>query len=829
MNRRFEPKGIIKGLLGGFLRLIGILGKMVGTILLIIIATGLIFACIFAFYVKFNLSSELDLALTDYNLSESSVIYYVDDTTGLSYELQTLYGNENRVVVGYDDIPQSLIDAAVAIEDKRFYSHQGVDWYRTTAAVFNMFLRQDDTFGGSTITQQLIKNLTGQDQVTVKRKLVEIFQALELEKKYTKKQIMEWYLNTIYFGERCYGVETASFEYYGKDVSELSLAECAAIIGITNNPSLYDPYISDSTLENNKERQKDILNEMLDQGKITQEEYEQAISEQLVFQRGSDAENVEGAEASSVYSWFVDEVIRDVTADLMEKFNVNEAAAQLMLYSGGYSIYSTIDVDIQNIVDKVYTNTENLPYADSDLGQSLQSAISIIDPHTGYVVAMAGGVGEKETSLSWNRATQSKRSPGSAIKPITVYGPALEVGAITPYSVLDDAPLYFNYSGGYNGYYPKNEAGYVYSGRVTVMYGLQKSLNTIATKVVDMITPEVSFKFGRENFGLTTLVESRTDSNGNVSSDVDIAPMALGALTDGVSVEELTAAYSAYANDGYYNKPVTYSKVVDGGGNIVLENAVTPTYAVSEVTTYYMNTLLTNAVNVGTGTPARFSNMTIAGKTGTSSSNTDRWFVGYTPYYAAAVWVGFDIPEEIVVSGNNPAAMMWKYIMQEVHENLDYAKFDTPDNIVSVRYCLDCGKLATDACEMDVRGSRVAVGYYYVDDVPTEYCDCHVKVELCDESNLIAGENCPLTHEASLLDFDRSQYPASLVLGDDAYQVTKYGQCELEHLPEVPPDNPHNTDDGTLPDTGGDTTDNSGETGTGSSSNTDNSTNNSLH
>ncbi len=279
---------------------------------------------------------------------------------------------------------------------------------------------------------------------------------------------------------------------------------------------------------------------------------------------------------------------------------------------------------------------------------------------------------------------------------------------------------------------------------------------------------------------------------------------------------------------------------------MILENSVNPTYAVSKVTAYYMNTLLTNAVNVGTGTPAKFSNMTIAGKTGTSSSNTDRWFVGYTPYYSAAVWVGFDIPEEIVVSGNNPAVLMWKYVMQEIHANLEYAKFDTPDNIVAVKYCLDSGKLATDACEKDVRGSRVAVGYFYVDDVPTEYCDVHEKVQLCDESNLIAGENCPSTHEAALLNIDRSQYPNYLVLGDSQYLISNYGHCELDHGASgtggeeggAGGDNPDNAggDDGDgTTDDGGTGENNNGTgrengTGTGSGSNTgNNNENNSTH
>ncbi|MBQ9980375.1 MAG: PBP1A family penicillin-binding protein, partial [Oscillospiraceae bacterium] len=687
--------------------------------------------------------------------------------------------DENRIIVSYDQIPKHLRDAAVAIEDKRFYSHQGVDWYRTVAAVFNMFLSMDDTFGGSTITQQLIKNTTGEDQVTVKRKLVEIFQALELEKKYTKKQILESYLNTIYFGQKCYGVQTAANMYYGKDVSELSLAESAALIGITNNPSLYDPYISDASRERNKSRQEDILYEMLKQGKITQAEYDEAVDEELVFTRGNASDTTK---KNTAYSWFVDEVIRDVTEDLMEKYDLNEQGARTMLYTGGYSIYATIDMDIQNIVDEVYENTENMPYADSDLGQTLQSAIVVTDPYTGHVVAMAGGIGEKTESLNWNRATMSKRSPGSSIKPLTVYGPALELGYITPYSVLDDSPLYFDYAGGKNGFYPKNDFGYVYSGACTIMYAVQRSLNTVAAKVVDGISPEQAFRFGYENFGLETLIAERFSDDGRTKwSDVDIAPMALGALTDGVSVKDMAAAYGAFANQGYFNEPITYTHMTTDDGEIILENEITPSYAVSEVTAYYMNNLLTNAVSIGTGTPGRFSGMTIAGKTGTSDSNTDRWFCGYTPYYSAAVWVGFDIPEEVVVSGNNPAVLMWKYVMERVHEDLEYAKFTTPDDIVSSNYCMDCGNVPNEYCELDVRGTRVATGLFHVSDVPRQVCTCHVPVDICDESEHVAGTTCINTHPAALLSIDRSHYPEILELTDDEFLVENYPQCEIVH------------------------------------------------
>ncbi len=326
--------------------------KVLGTLCLIGITTSLILACIFVMYVKTNLSSDLDISLDDFSLNLSSVIYYADSDTGQYQELVTLQSLEHRTWVYYEDIPEDIEHAAVAIEDRRFYKHNGVDWYRTSGAFVNMFLGMRDTFGGSTITQQLIKNITGEDEVTVQRKLLEIFKALEFEKNYSKEEIMEWYLNVVYFGHGRYGIGAAADYYYGKDVSELSLAECAALIGITNNPSLYSPYIS---LENNKERQVNVLSEMLSQGYITQEEYDEAVNEKLVFQRGED-EEVE----TVVYTWFEDAIIEDVIADIMELKGCSYTIAEQLLFTGGYQIYSTIDMDIQEKVDSIYENLDEI-------------------------------------------------------------------------------------------------------------------------------------------------------------------------------------------------------------------------------------------------------------------------------------------------------------------------------------------------------------------------------------------------------------------------------------------------------------------------------------
>ena len=707
--------------------------KVLGTILLVGFLSLLIFFCIFAVYMKNYLIPEAELSIEGFSLDQTTVIYYYDDDTGSYQELQKLYGEENRIWASYNEIPSDLVFACVAIEDKRFWDHNGVDWLRTVKAAVNMFFG-DSTYGASTITQQLIKNLTKNDEVIVRRKLIEIFRALVFEQQYSKYEIMEWYLNTIYLGEDCAGVRSASWAYFGKDVSDLSLAECASLIGITNNPSLYDPYIDPDA---NIRRHRYILYEMLDQGYITREQYEDALDEELQF-HWSSASRAEDASANlPVYSYFVDTVIRDVASDLSQATGYSYDVAYQIVLSGGYSIYATIDLDAQKSLEAVYANCGSL-LETTGTWQQLQSAMVVIDNNTGDIVALAGGVGEKTGSLTFNRATQSYLSPGSAIKPLSVYAPALEADLITPATVYDDTPFSFTDDSSW----PRNY-DYTYRGLVNVRTAMELSLNTVAVKIVDQLTPEACFSFAQERFGLSTLTASR-DINGAIYTDIAYAPMALGSLTTGVTVKAVSTAYAALANEGIYRTARTYTQVKDASGKIVLDNTQESHVAVSELTAWYLTDMMQGVVTQGTGRDAAIEGMAVAGKTGTTTSSFDRWFAGYTPYYTAAVWVGFDEPEAIVLAdeSRNPAATLWSMVMSQIHKGLPSADFVKPSTVVTCTVCADSGLLATQWCENDIRESRVISMDLALEDVPTQTCNVHVGVGQCQESGLIANDYC---------------------------------------------------------------------------------------
>ena len=706
--------------------------RVLGTLVLVGFLALLIFLCIFAVYVKNYLIPQAELSMEGFSLDQTTVIYYYDDAAGDYRELQKLYSSENRIWASYGEIPSDLVFAAIAIEDKRFPDHNGVDWLRTAKASVNMFFG-DTTYGASTITQQLIKNLTKRDEVTVRRKMIEIFRALVFEKQYSKDEIMEWYLNTIYLGEDCYGVRSASWAYFGKDVSDLTLAECASLIGITNNPSLYDPYLSP---ENNIKRQQIILSEMLRQGYIDQAEYDEARAQTLDFHWGAVDENAVSA-SSSVYSYFVDTVIRDVATDLSAATGYSYDVAYQLVLSGGYSIYSTIDLAAQQELEAVYTAENALPKAQGTW-QDLQSAMVVIDNASGDVVALVGGVGEKAGSLTFNRATQSYLSPGSAIKPLSVYAPALEQGLITPVTVYDDTPFTFTDTSAW----PRN-FDYTYRGLVSVRTAMEQSLNTVAVKIVDQLTPEACFSFAREKFRLTSLTASR-EINGAVYTDIAYSPMALGSLTTGVTVKAMAAAYAALADEGIYRTARTYTRVTDADGQVVLDNAQESFVAVSELTAWYLTDMMTGVVENGTGTDAALDTIPVAGKTGTTTSSFDRWFCGYTPYYTAAVWVGFDEPEAIVLEDGepNPAGDLFRQVMQTLHQGKAVRSFDKPSSVVTCTVCADSGQLATQWCENDVRESRVVQAELALEDVPTQTCQVHVGVGICEDTGLVANDFC---------------------------------------------------------------------------------------
>lgn len=654
---------------------------ILGTLLLIGAATGAILACYGANYVTSVIMPEVEESMSGLNLMSSSTdltsaIYYYDNASD-SYQVeQILYGTENRVWVSYEDIPENLVNATIAIEDKRFWEHGGVDWVRTGSAVLKMFTggRQE---GGSTITQQLIKNVTDERDVTVKRKVMEIFQALEFDSTHTKEETMEWYLNQIYLGKGCYGIYTAAQTYFGKELDELTLTECAALISITNNPSAYNPF---NYPENNLKRRCLVLDQMCDQGYITEEARDAAKAEELVLFYGEVEEEEVTETQDEYYSWYTETVIVEVAEDLAELYGIDEKSARQMIYSGGLQIYSCMDPNIQAHVDDVYVSGDLLKGHQSNKGQELRSAITVIDNDTGAVVAVAGDVGEKTGNRIWNMATDTLRPPGSSIKPLSVYAPAVEMGMITPNSLIEDSSIRLTDGT----LYPTSNAGKKPTGeQVTVNYGLQQSLNTVAVQVLQRVSPQYSFNFLQERFGITSLEEGYTTSTGKYKTDLALAPLACGGLTRGVSVYEMTAAYAVFARDGIYTEPYVYTVVTDSNGEVVLaqdgysisyDAAGTPIisgYAagqpvLKESTVRDMDEMLENVVKNGTGKSAQINGVKVAGKTGTTDDDYDRWFAGYTDDYTAAVWTGYENSESINYDGN-PSVVLWQKVMAGIH------------------------------------------------------------------------------------------------------------------------------------------------------------------
>jgi len=742
--------------------------KIVGTVLIIALTTGVMIACIGVVYATNYLNTDLEVNLKDFNVDLTSFVYVYDKEKQDYVVLEELYGNENRNWVKYDEVPEYVYHALIAIEDKRFYQHAGVDLFRTGTAFLNMFLGMKDSYGGSSITQQVIKNVTGEDEATVRRKLTEIFRALEFEKNHEDEEILELYINLVYFSQGCYGIEAAAQRYFGKSSSELTIAEGACIVGITNLPTYYDPYIN---RENNKKRQEIILYEMFDQGYITEKEYEAAIAQKLVFKR--DAVIVDSS-TSKYQSYFVDQVIEDVIRDLMAEQGISYKLAQQRIYNGGYSIYITMDTEIQAIIDEIYTNPEYWPKLadDGQIPDKPQSAIMVMDPYTGDVVGMYGGLGDKEGNRVLNRVN-SNRQPGSSIKPLAVYAPALEAGVLTPWSVYTDMPVDWN-----GQVWPKNydsgSAGF--RGQMTVMEAVERSINTIPAQLVIKMGPQYCFEFAKYKMGLTTLVDEKIIGDRKYT-DIDPSPLSLGGLTTGVNVRDMCEAYSVFTNQGIHTESRTYTKVIDSNGITVLDNTTTGVAAIKEKTAYYINMMLQSVVTNGTGVNARLSNMVSAGKTGTTTNDYDRWYVGYTPYYTCVVWYGFD-ENRTIKSATSPAVPLWKAVMSKVHENLEPREFFTPENVqlVKASFCRDSGHAPTEACRNDARGSRVLTGTFYAEDIPTQACTMHEYVSIDKASKQLATPFCPVeeTVRFSLLRLDRYNKVQAIALNDEQYTVRNW-------------------------------------------------------
>lgn len=692
--------------------------------------------------------------------------------------------DSNRLPVTLEQIPVDLQHAVVAIEDERFYEHNGIDVKGILRAGMKALTTGDFSEGASTITQQLLKNnvftnwtseSTQLERFT--RKIQEQYLAIQVEKKTDKDTILENYLNTINLGAGSYGVQAAARQYFDKDVWDLNLSECATLAGITQNPTKFNPIINP---DSNRKRRKEVLQHMLDQNYITQDQYDEALADD-VYSRIQAAQEKNSSTENTVYTYFEDELTDQIINDLMNIKGYTKKQATNLLYSGGLKVYTTQDSKIQNILDEEYADPSNYPdtvqyeldYAltvtdpdgnqvnyskemlqlyfqnedpDFDLlfdspeeGQTYvdkykasiladgskvlaervnfapqpQSSMSVIDQHTGYVKALIGGRGEKTASLTLNRATDTTRQPGSTFKIVSTYAPALNEKGMTLATTFEDEP--YEYPDGS----PVNNATRSYNGTTTIRTAIQNSINVVAVKCLEKVTPELGLKY-LDNFGFTTLAhgtEADKDANGNIWSDANLAT-ALGGITRGVTNVELCASYAAIANGGNYIKPIYYTKILDHNGNVLIENTAAERSVIKESTAFLLTSAMEDVVKQGTGTACQLDNMPVAGKTGTTEAYNDLWFVGYTPYYTCAVWSGYDNNEKLPDYARNFHKALWKKVMTRIHEGLPSKEFEKPASVEKLSVCEETGLLPRAGCP-------VITEYFDVGTMPTEYCDQH--------------------------------------------------------------------------------------------------------
>ena len=737
--------------------------------------------------------------------------------------------NSNRTYVSMEKIPQNLADAFVAIEDERFYTHNGIDIkgiIRSGTTIISTGGERSQ--GGSTITQQLLKNnvfegwATEKDKMAkVRRKIQEQYLAVTIERELSKEQILELYMNTINLGQNTLGVQAASMRYFGKQVYQLNLSECAVIAAITQNPTANNPI---SHPEKNKIRRDITLDYMCNQGYITEKERDEAKADD-VYARIQTVNQTNMS--NTVNSYFVDELTEQMVEDLQEICGYDSQQAYRMLYSGGLKIYTTMDPQIQSIADEVFSNEDNYPanakylltynltidkadgevenhspekfqkyykqfnqnfnslynseeeaYAavedykaavledgDEVRAESInitiqpQVSLTVEEQSTGYIVAMVGGRGPKLASRTLNRASNTKRQPGSTFKIVAAYAPAFDSAGLTLADVKMDEP--YNYS---NGRPVSNWYGGAYRDIQSLRQGIAQSLNIIAVKTITQVTPKLAYEY-LLNFGFTTLVESRVEPDGRVVGDINQS-LALGGLTDGITNMELNAAYATIANQGLYIKPTLYTKVLDNDGNVILDKtAQEGKQVIKETTAFLLTDAMVSVVTSGTGTAVNFGNMSIAGKTGTTSDYNDVWFSGYTPYYTASVWAGFDNNEKLPGDGSrNLAKNLWRAVMSKIHADLPNKNFPTPNGIVTATVCSKSGKLPIQGlCD-----SCLKTEYFAQGTVPTASCDVHYAGAICDYSHLPACEGCPFKvdgvtelHPSETLNTIQSEYALS--------------------------------------------------------------------
>ena len=663
-------------------------------------------------------------------------------------------GSLKKIHYPLEDISPFLKRGIVAVEDVRFYEHHGVDLKRTMAALLNYVTKSSSRFGGSTITQQVVKNISGDNEPKLSRKLNEIIRAIHIEQNYTKDDILELYLNIIPMSDNIYGVGLASRSYFGCEPSELSLAMAATLIGITNAPTAYNPYTNP---EKCIEKRNIVLSVMLREGVITEEEYDAAVSEELfLLPRGEGRDGYD--------SWFVETVISDAAKDLAEKMKLSYTAAEHLLLGGGYKIYTTMDISAQRALEEYFENEENFP---TEINNGLGYAMVVSENSTGNLAAIVGGVGKKQANRILNRATVP-HPPGSAIKPIALYAPLIDEGKISWSTVFDDVPTDFHKeTDGYR-LYPKNSPN-LYDGLITVKDALRLSKNTVAVRLAAIRGVENVFYSLKNEYGFD-LVEREKTKDGRTLTDMAISPMALGQLSYGIPLTKLTEAYSVLAGEGVHKKMRSYLAVYDYEGRVVLENLPSKNVLLSPTTARVMTKLLEGVVSDGTASAVTLDEITaVAGKTGTSSGGRDKLFVGYTPSYTAGIWCGYD-SNNGSCDGIRPSHLkIWDDIMTEIHKGKVGQSFST-EGLVYRPYCKDSGALYSENCLYDVRGSRLEYGYFTPSSAPMTVCKIH---EICYYDSVekgIATPDCPLEDivTISLVRVNRA-FPCEVNITDAEY------------------------------------------------------------
>ena len=679
-----------------------------------------------------------------WNMTESDLIY--DNINTVIYdaegnEIANMAGAERRKVVPLSEIPKYLQDAYISIEDERFEKHKGVDLKRTLAVTVKYILHKGNSSsgGGSTITQQTVKNFLNDKDDSglggIKRKIREMSRAIKLEKQLSKSQILELYLNLIFVGgPGIHGVELGSQYYFNKSVKDLDLAECAFLAGINNAPNSYNPFDEKDNSDLIKRRTKTVLAKMKELGKITEEEYNTAKDEVeagLKFEQGETTTNVS-------MSYLARAAFNQVVKDYAKEKEIDEKTAASLIEGKGYKIYTTQNSSIQASLEEVYRSGDYVyPGNKKDSEGNLinahtQSAMVVIDHKTGYVVGCMGGLGDDVDSNGLNRATQSARQPGSSMKPIASIAPALEAGIINAATIYDESSTSFG------NYHPTNSR----AGLITVRKAIEISANTTECKIMSELGPRNSIEFLRK-MGITTLVTADENSEHNDEN----LPMVLGGLTIGISPLEMAGAYATIANDGVYITPTFYTKVEDSSGNVILEAKQDKTRVMSEANAFIEKSILTGPVIGAGGTASRckIPNQETAGKTGTTTSNVDRWFCGFTSYYTAATWYGYDRNQERLTgsaNATNRSCQLWAAVMKKIHADLPESSFTKPSNVVTARICLQSGKVATEAC------SQTYTEYFVKGTIPSD-CEGHTKLTICTDTGKIATEHCPNKEEKS--------------------------------------------------------------------------------